>query len=89
MITDLSEKLRPIFEYEVGRGNKVERVDRPAGSNCPLAVIFARPLDVEGFVHSKGLPSGVRTWENQDRHYPLEQGYVCDDTHQAIAGPAK
>jgi hypothetical protein len=88
-IPDLSEFLEPIYEYEISRGNTVERVDRPAGSNCPLAVVFAMPLDVQGFISSLGLPSNAKTWENRDRHYPLEKGFVCEITHQAIAGPLR
>ena len=88
-VTDLSEGLRPIFGYEIGRGNQVLRVDRPAGTNCPLAVIFAQPLDFEGFIfQKKDLPAAVSTWQNRDRHYPLEDGYFCERTRHALAGPA-
>lgn len=88
-IPDLSKKLQPIVDFEIGRGNRVERVDRPAGSNCPLAIIFVYPLDISGYTERHGLPKGVRTWENKDRHYPLEVGYFCEETHHAISGPTK
>ena len=87
-VPDLSVNLQPIFEYEIGRGNSVERIDRPAGTNCPLAVIFARPLDIEGFTRTHRLPQTVNTWANRDKHYPLEDGYVCEKTRHALAGPA-
>lgn len=86
-IPDLSENLKPIFDFEIGRGNHVERVDRPAGSSCPLAVVFETPLDIPGYIERHGLPNGVRTWENKDRHYPVEAGYVCEETRHAISGP--
>lgn len=86
-ISDLSSSLRAIYDYEISRGNSVERIDRPAGSNCPLAVIFAAPLDIRGFIDAKGLPANVTTWENRDRHYPLEKGYLCETTRHALAGP--
>lgn len=86
-IAELSESLRPILEYEIARGNEVVRVDRPAGTNCPLAVIFAKPLDFGGFVHPNEA-AAVRIWQNRDRHYPLERGYVCERTRHALAGPA-
>jgi len=85
---DLCDSLRPVFEYEIGRGNCVERVDRPAGTKCPLAVVFAMPLDIDGFMRTHELPHGVRTWANRDQHYPLEDGYTCEKTNHAIAGPA-
>jgi hypothetical protein len=86
---DLSPTLQLIHDYEISRGNHVERVDRPAGSNCPLAVIFREALDVSGFINAYGLPDGVRTWENHDSHYPLEKGFVCELTRHALAGPLK
>jgi hypothetical protein len=87
MPSDLSENLQSIFEYEIDRGNEVERVDRPAGSNCPLAVIFTLPLDIDGYKAIHHLPQNVRVWENRDRHYSLEIGVVCDKTRHALAGP--
>lgn len=84
---DLSEVLLPIYQYEISKGNQVERVDRPAGSNCPLAIVFRMPLDVAGFIALKGSPLEAKLWENRDRHYPLEKGFVCQRTRQAIAGP--
>jgi len=86
-VIGLSEALQPIYDYEISRGNHVDRVDRPAGTNCPLAVIFHTRLDVTGFISTHGLPSDVKTWENRDRHYPLEKGYVCERTRHALAGP--
>jgi hypothetical protein len=87
-VPDLSDNLRPIFDYEIGRGNSVKRIDRPAGTNCPLAVIFARPLDIDGFTRAHGLPQSVSTWSNRDKHYPIEDGYVCEKTRHVLAGPA-
>lgn len=86
-ITGLSKSLQSIYDYESSRGNYVERIDSPAGTNCPLAVIFHAQLDVAGFINSHGLPVDVMTWENRDRHYPLERGYVCELTRHVLAGP--
>lgn len=87
-IPDLSDNLRPIFDYEIRRGNSVERIDRPAGTNCPLAVIFSKPLDIQGFTRTYGLPPSVSTWSNRDKHYPMEDGYLCEKTRHVLAGPA-
>jgi hypothetical protein len=86
-IPDLSEALAPMFQWELEHGNIVARVDRPAGSSCPLAIIFVKPLDFEGFASANSTPPGVRTWKNTDPHYPLEKGYACAHTGQALAGP--
>ena len=88
-VPELSESLRGVLEFEIARGNSIVRVDRPAGSRCPLAVIFAQSLDFSGFNATNGLPSGVDTWENRDSHYPLEAGYMCERTRHAVAGPLK
>lgn len=85
----LSELLLPIYNYEINRGNIVARIDEPAGSSCPLAIIFNKPLDFSGFINKHGLPPEVHTWENHDRHYPLEKGYACEKTQHALAGPLK
>jgi hypothetical protein len=84
---DLSRNLQLIAQYELARGNEIERIDRPAGSASPLAVVFARPLDFDGFGKRHSLPPNVRTWSNRDRHYDLEDGYVCDSTHHVLSGP--
>ena len=86
-INDLSEILLPVVNFEINRGNQIVRIDRPAGSNCPLAIIFIDPLDIPGYLNAHVLEEKLKTWENRDRHYPLEKGFVCKRTGQAIAGP--
>ena len=88
-IPDLAESLDGLLGFELARGNTVVRVDRPAGSRCPLAVILARPLDIAQFKASNRLPDGVETWENRDSHYLLEAGYICKRTRHAQAGPLR
>ncbi len=85
----LSKVLKPIVDYELQNGNEIERIDRPAGTKCPLAIVFKKPLDFSGYEKLYGKPSGVDKWENRDRHYDLEAGYVCEKTRQAMAGPIK
>ena len=86
-VSGLSPNLRGILDFELSRGNSIARVDKPAGSRCPFAVILSKPLDVSGFEKKGALPPEVRIWENRDAHYPLEKGYVCERTRHAIAGP--
>lgn len=84
---DLSSSLKPMVEFEVARGNTVVRVDRPAGTRCPLAVIFANPFDIPRYKATHGLPPAVKAWENRDAHYEIEAGYLCENTRHAISGP--
>lgn len=86
---DLSHSLQQIAQHELARGNEIERIDRPAGSASPLAIVFAKPLDFDGFRKGQRLPPNVRTWSNRDRHYDLEDGYVCDTTHHVLSGPMR
>jgi hypothetical protein len=83
----LSNALKIIVDYELSIGNEVGRIDRPAGTRCPLSVVFKKPLDFKGFEELRGKLEDVDTWENSDRHYDLEAGYFCEKTRQAIAGP--
>ena len=85
----LSSTLKPIVDFELSIGNEIERIDRPAGTRCPLAVVFKKPLDFRGFEELNGKPKGIDRWENRDRHYDLESGYVCEKTRQAIAAPIR
>ena len=90
IVQDLSANLRGVLEFEVAHGNSIVRVDRPAGSQCPLAVIFAQPLGMVEFnACNNNMASGVETWENRDTHYPLEAGYICKRTRHTVAGPIK
>ena len=86
-LDDLSKAIRPIYELELSMGNLVERIDRPAGSKCPLAIIFKHELHIDE-IKKMGLPS-VTYWENYDPHYPIECGYFCESTRHAVAGPFK
>jgi hypothetical protein len=88
-VPNLSKSLQAILEFELARGNTIVRVDQPAGSRCPLAVVLLRPLNIDSFKAAHRLPANVGTWENHDSHYPLEAGYVCEQTRHAISGPLR
>ena len=86
-MADLSKDLKPIYELELQLGNEVLRVDSPAGTTCPLAVIFRDPLHFDEINRHLNLsPSAVR-WSNSDSHYPVESGYYSSVSRHAIAGP--
>jgi hypothetical protein len=87
LIDKLSKNLCGIYEYEIALGNGVVRVDEPAGTNCPLAVVFEKPLHFGAIAADLVLPVGVEKWENRGTHYPLEAGFVCLETRHCIAGP--
>lgn len=85
----LSKNLKVIVDYEISIGNEIRRIDRPAGTKCPLAVVFKKPLNFNGFLKINDLASGIERWDNKDRHYDQESGYVCGKTRQAITAPSK
>lgn len=86
-VSKLSADLVPIYEYEIGIGNCVKRVDYPAGTRCPLAVVFEKRLDIKGYLAKHGLPDQVEIWENRDSHYSIEKGYFSETSNHAISGP--
>lgn len=86
-VPGLSDALRPIYLRERAIGNRVIRVDRPAGSRCELAVIFERPLQFAGIDSDLDLSADVERWSSRDPRYPLEEGYRCSRSGHAIAGP--
>jgi len=86
---DLSANLLPIYELELRLGNSVNRVDEPAGTTCPFAVIFQQPLHFKEAEDAGIVPPAVRRWEIHDPHYPPEAGFLCEETRHALAGPLK
>jgi hypothetical protein len=83
----LSPSLKPIYELELALGNEVERVDEPAGSRCPLAIVFKKPLHVTDISARLKLSEEVTEWESSDPHYPAEKGFHCARTNHVIGAP--
>lgn len=83
----LSPFLQPIYRLEISLENEVLRVDEPAGTKCPLAVVFKKPLHLEEISTKLSIPQEVEQWENVDPHYPKERGFRCKRTSHALSGP--
>lgn len=83
----LSLNLKPIYELELKKGNKVLRVEEPSGSKCPFAIVFRYPLHFKDIEREIQVTDLLERWENTDTHYPLEAGYACRDTRHTISGP--
>ena len=86
-MAELSDDLRPIYEFEIQSGNQVVGVGSPAGTACPLAIIFRDPLHFQEISDRLDLPASVIRWDNTDSHYPIESGYLSNVSRHAIAGP--
>lgn len=86
-MTKLSEDLLPIYRLELRLGNEVVRIDEPAGSTCPYAVIFKTPLHKRQLETQLDLARSVEYVESRDPHYPKEAGYVSKLTGHVVAGP--
>ena len=83
----LSKDLQPIHDLELSLGNRVRRIDEPAGTKCPYAVVFEDALHLEAIREQLQLPESVKFWESRDPHYELGNGYVCEITRHAVSGP--
>jgi hypothetical protein len=86
-MTLLSKNLQPIVDLEIRLGNSVLRIDEPAGTSCPLSVVFERPLHFKEIEKSLALGSSVTQWMCRDPHYPKEAGFACGETKHTLAGP--
>ncbi len=82
----LSKNLISIYDLELKLGNQILRIDEPAGTKCPFAVVFRDPLHFEKISQELKLPRSVHRWENRDRHYPLEASFVCEETGHVVSG---
>jgi hypothetical protein len=83
----LSAGLLPILEIELELGNIVARVESPKGTNYSFVVILKNKINHNEISNRLELSSQVKKWENKDRHYDLESGYVCNKAGHAIIGP--
>ncbi len=86
-MTRIRPSLQLIVDLELQKGNKVLRIDEPAGSKCPCSIVFKFPLHFQEIKESLALSSAVEEWGNKDPHYPIERGFFCNETQHSIAGP--
>jgi hypothetical protein len=86
-MTKLSADLLPIYELELSRGNEIARIDEPAGTKCPYAVVFKRPLNKTAIEAQLVLSPAVQYWESRDSQYGTEAGFYSEDSRHVIAGP--
>lgn len=83
----LCETLQSIYELEIELGNEVESIDSPAGTKCPYAVNFKNKLHFLEIKKQLNLATSVEEWTNNDKHYPLQKGYVCNKFKHSVSGP--
>jgi len=82
---NLCSELKDIYDYEIAHGNEVERIDAPAGTDCPLCIVFK--LKLKFIASQKKLDETVLYWECNDPYYPSQAGYSEQRTKQVICGP--
>jgi hypothetical protein len=85
----LSTDLVQIYDWALQEDNVVLRVDEPAGTACPLAVVFTKPIiraDVEAAL---ALSASVFWHESADQHYEVNgmAGFASRASHQFVYGP--
>jgi hypothetical protein len=86
-MSKLSHDLWSIYQLELDKGNEVASINEPAGTKCPYAVVFARPLHKAEIETELNLSPFVKYWESRDSHYPKEAGFYSEVSGHAIAGP--
>ena len=85
----LSVHLQPIYDLELSLGNSVVRIEEPAGSTCPLAIIFKNPLHRTEIESNMRILPPIHWLESRDEHYSRdgEGAYKCNETGHAVIGP--
>jgi len=89
LLEKLAPDLHAVFRLELALGNVVARVDEPAGSRSPFAIVFCQPLHKSEIYSKLELPTSVCWWESSDPHYEAEAGFVSDTSRHILAGPLK
>ena len=86
---ELCEHLRPVVELELKLGNTIKRVDAPAGTRCPLAVVFVKPLHRSEIDRGVAPAEPVIWHESSDPHYEIggTAGYFCEEVRHFVYGP--
>lgn len=85
----LSADLQPLYDMELEAGNSVVRVDEPAGTLCPLAIVMKNPIDKDRLGKCvQSIPS-IFWHENNDQHYEAHGmgGYTSTESRQFLYGP--
>jgi hypothetical protein len=87
----ISGDIRTIVEYELAHGNEITRIDQPAGTKCPLAVILRFPFRIRNSGIDGAIPLTVAWWEYEDPHYPADwsSGFKSIESSHAVAAPLR
>lgn len=68
-------------------GSHILAVYLGAWSEIDVDVLLDRGLPPASLHDAAAVSSGVETWNNDDPHYPLNEGLVCKACRQAIGWP--
>ncbi len=55
-------ELKQIYTIELSLGNEVKHIDEPAGTSCPLAIIFKDMLHFEQLKEQITLSDNIEFW---------------------------
>ncbi len=88
-LDSVCEHLREACRLELANGNTILRIDIPAGSKCPLAIVFCDTLKIWGTPATGEFDPCVRYWESKDPHYEIEAGFICDIHRHVMSAPTQ
>jgi hypothetical protein len=86
---ELCDHLRTVVDLELQLGNTIRSVDAPAGTRCPVAVVFLNVLhrtEIERVLR----PTAPISWhDNADPHFEVAgtAGYFCEEDRHFVYGP--
>jgi hypothetical protein len=86
--SELCNPLKIIHDYEITRGNIIQRIDRNLWSKINLIIAFENPLYVASHDGIICVDNTLLQRAIKSSTSPLEIAFISIDNRQAIAGPA-
>jgi hypothetical protein len=87
MNMELCEHLKPIYQFEVGRGNEILSVAVNSWSEARLVVHFKLVFNEKTIKENINISPSVLYRELRAIHQPSDKAYYCKDCKMSLSSP--
>lgn len=84
----ICKHLETILNHELSKGNVMREVTNE-WTDVNAAVDLEKPMDIKYEKENIKTEPFVKYWVNKDTHYPLQEGFNCEQCKHSIGGPLK